>query len=85
MQQRYGISLKDACHRLYLSETTKLDTIDAAEKTMAVIKSNFDKMREKETLPPIHLIDSGAFDDQIFSHGPWPEVDLATMIDETYL
>ena len=75
MQQRYGISLKDACHRLYLAETSKLETIDAAEKTMAVIRSHLDKTRKDETMAPIDLIDSGAFDEHILPHGKWPAED----------
>jgi hypothetical protein len=77
LQQRYGISLKDACHRLYLAETTKLETIDTAEKTLAVIRSRLDKARKDETLAPIALIDSGALDDHILPHGKWPEGDSA--------
>lgn len=75
MQQRYGLSLKDACHRLYLAETSKLETIDAAEKTMAVIRSQLDKTRKDETMAPIDLIDSGAFDEHILPHGKWPAED----------
>lgn len=80
LQQRYGISLKDACHRLYMAETSKLDTIDAAEKTMAVIRSRLDKTRKDETMAPINLIDSGVFDDHILPHGQWP-VDEAMRMD----
>lgn len=77
MQQRYGISLKDACHRLYLAETSKLEAIDVAAKTMAVIRTNLDKTRENETLAPINLIDSGAFDDYVSPQSLWPEEDIA--------
>lgn len=62
---------------MYLAETTKLETIDTAEKTMAVIRSRLDKARKDETLAPIELIDSGALDEHILPHGKWPEEDSA--------
>ena len=76
MQQQYGISLKDACHRLYLTETSKLEAIDTAEKTMAVIRSQLDKASNDETLVPIEHIDLGSLDDHIFPHIERPEEDL---------
>lgn len=75
LQQRYGITLKDACHRLYLAEISKVETIDTAEKTMTIIRSRLDKSRKNETLAPINLIDSGVFDDHVLPHGEWPEKD----------
>ena len=72
MQDHYGISLKDAFHQLYMMETTKIETLDAAEKTMAIIHSRIDKTRTKETMAPIVQIDSGAFDDHVLPHGVWP-------------
>jgi hypothetical protein len=77
IQQRYGTSLKDACHRLYLSETMKLDTIDAAEKSTAAIISRLDKIKDEEIIPPIAQIDSGAFDNYILPYGGWPALDAA--------
>lgn len=75
LQHRYGISLKDACHRLYLAEISKLEAVDTAEKTMAVIRSRLDKTRKHETLAPIHEIDIGAFDAHILPHGAWPDAE----------
>ncbi|KAF8804317.1 hypothetical protein BYT27DRAFT_7259302 [Phlegmacium glaucopus] len=38
LKERYGITLKDACHRLYMAETAKLETIDTTQKTLAAIR-----------------------------------------------
>ena len=72
LQQHYGISLKDACHCLYMMETAKLDTINVAEKTMAVIHSCLNQTRGHETLAPITLINKGAFNDYVLPHSKWP-------------
>jgi hypothetical protein len=85
LQHRYGISLKDACHRLYLAEISKLEAIDTAEKTMAVIRSRLDKTRKHETLAPIHEIDIGAFDAHILPHGAWPDAEWIRIEVEWYL
>ena len=77
MKQRYGTSLKDACHRLYLAETSKLETIDTAEKTTAAILSRLEKTKNEEIIPPIVQIDSGAFDEYILPYGRWPSLEAA--------
>ena len=77
MQQRYGTSLKDACHRLYLAETSKLETIDAAEKSTAAVLYRLEKIKDEEIIPPIDQIDSGAFDKYILPYGRWPSQDDA--------
>jgi hypothetical protein len=58
-----------------------LETIDAAEKTMAVIRSHLDKTRKDETMAPIDLIDSGAFDKHILPHGKWPAEDAGGVME----
>jgi hypothetical protein len=76
MQQRYGTSLKDACQRLYLAEISKLETIDAVEKSTAAVLFHLNKTRDEEIIPPIEKIDSGAFDEYILPYGRWPETPL---------
>ena len=71
LKEKYGITLKDACHRLYMAETAKLEALDTAEKTLSVICRRMDKA-SSETLPPIHLIDQGEFDQHILPHSIWP-------------
>jgi hypothetical protein len=58
---KYGTSLKDACHRLYMAETAKLESLDTAQKTLAVIRQCMDKA-DDETLHTITLIDQGEYD-----------------------
>jgi hypothetical protein len=69
MKELYGITLKDACHRLYLAETSKLEAIDAAEKTLAAIRERIDKSMDYEIRIPIDEIDKGTFDDHTFPYG----------------
>lgn len=69
MKERHGITLKDACHRLYMAETLKLHAIDAAEKTLAAIRARIEKTMDNEIRLPIDEIDKGTFDDHIFHHG----------------
>jgi hypothetical protein len=80
LKKKYGISLKDACHRLYMAETAKLESLDTAEKTLAVIRQRIDKA-DSESLGPITSIDHGEYDDHILPHGRWPreEYDPADM------
>jgi hypothetical protein len=75
LKERYGISLKDACHRLYMAEVSKLDTIDTAEKGMAAIDSRLSYRAMEVTTKPIELIDSGAFNDHVLPYGKWPRMD----------
>ena len=56
-----------------MMETSKLETINAAEKTMAAIHSCLNKARTQETMDPVAQIDTGAFDEYILPHGPWPD------------
>lgn len=67
LKERYGISLKDACHRLYMSETSKLETIDAAQRTLAVIRERIDKSMDDEIRQPIDHIDQGLFDNYVLN------------------
>ena len=71
LKKKYGITLKDACHQLYMAEIAKLEALDTAQKTLSVVCQHMDKA-SSETLPPIHLIDHGEFDEHILPHGIWP-------------
>ncbi|KAF8798360.1 hypothetical protein BYT27DRAFT_7264928 [Phlegmacium glaucopus] len=75
LKERYGITLKDACHRLYMAETAKLETIDTAQKTLAAIQQRIDKASSQETMPPIDLIDKGEFDEHVLPYGKWPRIE----------
>jgi hypothetical protein len=72
LKERYGITLKDACHRLYMQETSRLETIDTAQKTLAVVRDRIDKSMDHEIRQPIENIDRGEYDDYINPYGGWP-------------
>ena len=72
LKERYGITLKDACHRLYMSEISKLEAIDATERTLAFIRERINKSMDHEIRQPIEQIDQGLFDDHIIPYGSWP-------------
>lgn len=55
-----------------MAETSKLETIDTAQKAMAVLRGRIDKTRKEEIMAPIFSIDSGEFDDHVLPHGLWP-------------
>ena len=42
LQQQYGISYKDAAHRLYHSEITKLGSIDTAQRNLERLLRDLD-------------------------------------------
>jgi hypothetical protein len=64
-------------------ETSKLETVDTAEKTLTAIRSRLDKTRNLETLVPINLIDAGDFDHHVLPHGQWPEEEEYSTENET--
>ncbi|KAF8810877.1 hypothetical protein BYT27DRAFT_7253286 [Phlegmacium glaucopus] len=55
-----------------MAETAKLETIDTAQKTLAAIRQHIDKASSHETMPPIHLIDKGEFNEHVLPYGKWP-------------
>lgn len=56
-----------------MAEISKLETIDMAHKTMAIVRFRIDKISKDEIITPISAIDSGAFDDYVMPHGKWPD------------
>jgi len=66
-----------------MAETAKLDSLDTAQKTLAVIRQRINKA-DRETLGPITSIDQGEYDEHILPHGRWPrEYDPADTPAET--
>jgi len=53
MQQQFGLSYKDAGHRLYLAELARLKEIDKAHKAIVAIRQKIDKTLDHEILPPM--------------------------------
>jgi hypothetical protein len=57
MQSRWGLSYKDAAHRLYLAELEKMRAYKEAENAMIRISGQIDKIIGHEINPAIHYID----------------------------
>ncbi|KAJ3488223.1 hypothetical protein NLJ89_g11638 [Agrocybe chaxingu] len=62
VQARYGLSYKDAAHRVHLQEVARLEAEDNAMRTFAVLQARLDHLMNQEIIPPVEAIDSGAVD-----------------------
>jgi len=56
LQQRFGLSYKDAGHRLYLAEMARLKETDKAHKALVAIRQKIDRTLDHEILPPMSLL-----------------------------
>jgi hypothetical protein len=59
LQDRLGISYKDAAHRLYMAETQKLGAEKTTEHSLASIRDRIDKTIINDIYPPLKKIDDG--------------------------
>jgi hypothetical protein len=71
LQQTFGISYKDAAHRLFMTEVERLKKADAVTKTFASINTRIDNLVREDVLPPISAIDKGEFDEYRLVNGKW--------------
>lgn len=71
LQQKLGISYKDAAHRLFMSEVERVQKADSASKAFAAIRCRMDNLVNEEIYPPISVIDKGDFDGFIWRNGSW--------------
>ena len=62
LQKKFGLSYKDAAHRLYMAEVAKIKTEKQAELAMTNIQENIDKTIINDIYPPLTKIDSGDLD-----------------------
>lgn len=60
MQSRWGISYKDAAHRLYLAELEKMKVDKEAENAMIRIWEEINRITTHEINPVINYIDREA-------------------------
>jgi hypothetical protein len=58
MQSRWGLSYKDAAHRLYMAEVEKFRAEKHAENAMFAIRSRIDNIITHEIRPVINNLDS---------------------------
>ena len=75
MKDRFGLSYKDAAHRLYLAEVARLESLDRAEKGFMALDDEIAKAASLEICNPILAIDNGEFDGFSFVEGRWMRVD----------
>jgi len=58
LQDRLGLSYKDAAHRLYMSEVEKLRTERHAQRAILSIRTRLDNTIAERIFPPISQLDS---------------------------
>jgi hypothetical protein len=73
LQETYGISYKDAAHRLFMAEVERVKKADSAEKSFAAIRGSLQSIVTSDILPPIDAIDKGSLDDYVWMNGEWVE------------
>lgn len=62
LQTMYGISYKDAAHRLYMAEVEKIKIEKRNEFAFTKIRETIDNTIINEIYPPITMIDKGNLD-----------------------
>jgi hypothetical protein len=77
LQDRLGLSYKDAAHRLYMSEVEKLRSEKHAARAMKSIRTRIDNTIVERIFPPISKLDgeevSGQVEGAETVEGSWPK------------
>ena len=73
LQTTFGLSYKDAAHRLYMAEVERLKKADSAAKAFASIRGRMDNIVGQDICPPVRAIDEGKFDNLVLKNGRWHE------------
>lgn len=68
---RFGISYKDAAHRLYMAEIEKLKMADSTAKSYEMLKERVDDIVSEDIAPIIQEIDNWKNDNIFFIDGIW--------------
>lgn len=71
LQKTFGISYKDAAHRLFMTEIERVKKADSAAKGFSALRKRIGEIVAEEICPPISAIDKGEFDDYILREGKW--------------
>lgn len=58
LQASLGLSYKDAAHRLYMAEVSKIDTDKHAEYAMSAIREKIDSTIVNDIYPPLTALDN---------------------------
>jgi len=67
----FGLSYKDAAHRLYMAEAARLECLDRAEKGFMELDDEIATAASLVISNPILAIDNGDFDRFSFVEGRW--------------
>ena len=71
LQDTLGISYKDACHRLFLTEVERVKKTDSAAKSFSAIRRSLDSLVTADIIAPVEAIDNGKLDEYVWEHGKW--------------
>ena len=71
LQQRLGLSYKDAAHRLYMTMLESIRLSDTASKYLEHVRRQVDGIIIEEIGPAILSIDKGEFDNVTLKNGVW--------------
>ena len=71
LQETFGISYKDAAHRLFMAEVERVKKADSAAKSFAAIRNSLVSLVVADIEPPIKAIDEGELDDYVWRDGKW--------------
>ena len=67
LQQQYGLSYKDAAHRLYHSEAQKLTVESDRQKAISGLRQQIDKLIAEDISDRIRSIDDGVEEGAVLS------------------
>ena len=71
LQTRFGLSYKDAAHRLYMAELESVRTSDSASTYLEAIQARAISLVIEDIGPAILAIDTGEFDNITLKDGAW--------------
>ena len=71
LQQRFGLSYKNAAHWLYMAELERIKKAKSASKSFLAIRERLDHIVMEEIIPLIDSIDKGEWDERLFKDGLW--------------
>jgi hypothetical protein len=76
LQSTFGISYKDAAHRLFMAEVEQVKQADSGLKSFGAVRQRIDDLVAGEIWPPIRSIDKGEHDGYEIKNGKWQGKDV---------
>jgi hypothetical protein len=71
LHRRFGISYKDAAHRLYMAELERLKKADSVARFAGALEGRLERIVAEDIAPAISAIDEGRFDSYCLREGEW--------------